>query len=165
MDNSQTLTTQQEKFIIALLSCPGPAEAAEHVGVSRATAYNWLNLPHVKTAYEEAKRDMFAFARERLKQGAALAAETLIDSMQNADRYADKIKAAQIVVGYIPHEPIEDKPTASGIAAELLPYANTEQLAQLASLNAQQEEILEIIRAAKLEQDTGILSIRKKAMG
>jgi hypothetical protein len=57
------------------------------------------------------------------------------------------------------------EPTASGIAAELLPYLDNDQLAELASLNARQEEILETARAAKLEQDTGIMSIRKKAMG
>jgi hypothetical protein len=147
------LTAQQEKFIIALLSCPGPTEAAEQVGISRATGYNWLNLPHVKAAYEEAKRDMFAFARERLKQGATLAAETLIDSMQHADKYADRIKAAQIVASYIPPAPADQRPTASGLPAELLPYATLDELAAL-------DAIVKAIEERKLQQEQEAAGVR-----
>lgn len=156
------LTMQQQKFIIALLSCPGPTEAAEQVGISRATGYNWLNLPHVKAAYEEAKRDMFSFARERLKQGAALAAETLIDSMQNADKYADRIKAAQIVAGYIPPELPENTSSESGLPGDLLRFLNSDELNQVSGWQANIEAMLELAKERKLEQEQGIKSIHKK---
>lgn len=73
-----------------------------------------------------------------------------------ADSFSQYIKIKQMLPS--------DKPTASGIAAELLPYLDNDQLSELASLNARQEEILETARATKLEAEQGIMSIRKKAM-
>ncbi len=55
-----------------------------------------------------------------------------------------------------------DKPTESGIAAELLSYFDTEQLHEWSELEAQQDAILEAVQAYKLEQEQGIKSIRKK---
>ncbi len=55
-----------------------------------------------------------------------------------------------------------DKPTVSGIAAELLSYFDTEQLHEWSELEAQQDAILEAVQAYKLEQEQGIKSIRKK---
>jgi hypothetical protein len=58
-----------------------------------------------------------------------------------------------------------DKPTASGTPLELMPFLTNEQLSRLADLRHEMDEILETATAQKLEANTGIMSIRKKAMG
>ncbi len=55
-----------------------------------------------------------------------------------------------------------DKPTASGIAADLLPYLDNEQLAELARLRDLTDDVLEVARAKKLEAEQGIKTIHKR---
>lgn len=55
----------------------------------------------------------------------------------------------------------QDKPTASGIASDVLPYLDMAQLDRLAALQAEQETILDEARAKKLEAEQGIMSINK----
>jgi hypothetical protein len=55
-----------------------------------------------------------------------------------------------------------DKKTESGLAADMLPYFDTDQLHQWSELEEQQDAILEAVQARKLETEQGIKSIRKK---
>lgn len=57
----------------------------------------------------------------------------------------------------------DEKPTASGIDADLLPWLDMDQLNRISELHAEIDAILELARSKKLEQEQGIKTIRKQA--
>jgi len=70
-----------------------------------------------------------------------------------ADSFSQYVRAKMLLPS--------DKPTASGIHAELLPYLSLDQLNELSELEARKEEVLAYARAEKLETEQGIKTLRK----
>ena len=56
----------------------------------------------------------------------------------------------------------DDKPSISGTPSGLLPYLNSEQLGLISELQGKIDEVLDVARAKKLEQENGIRSIHKR---
>lgn len=88
----------QERAIAALLTSPSHDEAAKAAGISPSTLARWLNIPEFQSAYREARRQLVEFAVGKSQEATAKAVQTLLDAMQNADRWSDRIRAAQIVI-------------------------------------------------------------------
>src|SRR5947209_3657073 len=68
-ENVTVLTPKQQKLITALLTPHSMGVAAAAAGVTPATAYRWLKLPHVQTALKAAQQEMFEAALDELKAG------------------------------------------------------------------------------------------------
>ena len=94
-----TISSKQERAIIALLNEPTIAKAATACGVSERTLYGWMNQPAFVTAYHKARRQAFGKAIALLQQYGALAAQTLAKVMIDpASPASAKVSAANIVL-------------------------------------------------------------------
>jgi len=77
------LTRRYEQAIVALMSQPTIAKAAEVVGISERTVYAWLKREDFSRAYRAARRDAYGQAIGLMQQYAAAAVQTLAQIMVN----------------------------------------------------------------------------------
>jgi hypothetical protein len=88
-----------DRLIAALLVAPSQAEAAKQVGISLATVQRWLRRPKFLARYRAARRKVVEGAIAMMQGGTEKAAQALIDSL-DADRTADVIKAADLILNH-----------------------------------------------------------------
>lgn len=89
------LSVTQEKLIAALIAGNSIVASATIAEVSEKTAHVWLKQPAFKKAYEEAKRDVFEEALEKLKSGTDVAIDTLKRNMTEAAPYVQVAAASK----------------------------------------------------------------------
>jgi hypothetical protein len=89
-------TGKQQSFIAALLLERSLAAAAESAGVSRATAYRWMQMPEfrARAAYRQARRELLESAIGRLQAVSGQAVDTLIHVARQGRRDTDRVRAA-----------------------------------------------------------------------
>jgi len=75
------LPRKQEEAISALLTQPTIEAAAAAVGIGRVTMWRWLQLPHFKAKYVEARRGVLEAALSNLQKDAAKAVEALVRNL------------------------------------------------------------------------------------
>lgn len=79
----ERLTRKQESLIAALLVRSTIGEAAADVGISSATARRWRQQPEFQKAFREARAEVVAEARSRVRRLMVKAAERLEKIMLN----------------------------------------------------------------------------------
>jgi transposase-like protein len=97
-----SLPTLKYKAVVALLERPSVAEAAKAVDIHKATLYKWLaEDEEFRSAFRQAKRELFAATVSRLQQVAGEAIEVLRDVMNNKDQQgAARVGAARTALDY-----------------------------------------------------------------
>lgn len=93
-ENETVLTPRQQKLIMALLTPHTMGEAAAVAGVTDATGYRWLKLPHVQEAYKAAQKQVFDDALDELKVGMR---ETIEALRKHRDAEVEVTAASQMV--------------------------------------------------------------------
>lgn len=126
-----------------------------------ATKEHWCITPRIipvsviqETAEELSERDLVQKALNQL--AVYLDGEGLIGLNQHklfADALSQYIKLKMLFPS--------DQPTASGIAADLLPFLEMHELTRISELQEQIDALLEIASARKLEQTQNIKSIHR----
>ncbi len=121
------LAPKQEQAIVALLSEPTLAKAAESVGVAPKTMHRWLDDPDFLTAYRKARREAFSHAISLTHQYAPLAVQALARIMVNEQApTASRVSAAAAILKFS-RESIEIDELSQRIEAverKALPYVN-----------------------------------------
>lgn len=79
-----SLNARQQRAILALLSEPTVAKAAEAAAVPQRTLYGWLQDAEFEAAYQLARRQAMRQAVARLQQASAGAVDTLLEVARNA---------------------------------------------------------------------------------
>ncbi len=77
MAGAAKLTANQERLIAALLTEKTQLEAAQKVGISKATLYRWLAQPEFLAAYRDARRGLVETALGQLQGIAGKSVEAL----------------------------------------------------------------------------------------
>lgn len=94
-----TMTRKQALLVSALLTAPTLTQAAKDAGVSDVTAWRWLKLPAVQTAYREARFHSVCQAISRLQRITGTAVETLETIMHDpAASTSSRIASARCVL-------------------------------------------------------------------
>src|SRR5260370_25141845 len=91
--HGQKLTSKQEALIAALLTEPNHAAAATKAGVGETTLYRWMQLPGLRAAYRQARRELVERAIGRLQAATRLAGEAFMDVVRGARRDGDRVRA------------------------------------------------------------------------
>jgi hypothetical protein len=96
------LTRPQESAILALLSEPSIAAAAEKAGVSERTLHRWLKEePHFVAEYRRARREAFAQAIGLTQRSATAAVGTLLRVMHDTKAtWSSRVSAASQVLKF-----------------------------------------------------------------
>lgn len=94
-----TLSKNQQKFLLEMLSTTTVEQAAENTGISRTTAYRYLNNPRVKQAQRELMRGLLSTVTSRLQYEATASVNTLaqIRDDPEAPSYS-KVSASKILL-------------------------------------------------------------------
>ncbi len=92
--HSQSLSTNQEYVLAALLSESTYAAAAAKTGVAKSTICRWMQLPEFRAAYRQARRELVEFAIGRVQASTAQAVETLLSVTRQGRRDSDRVRAA-----------------------------------------------------------------------
>lgn len=92
---SNTITTKQEKAVLALLAEPTVAKAAEACAIGERTLHRWLDEPAFSRTYRNARRQAFSHAVALTQRYAPLAVQTLAKIMADTDApYPSRVAAA-----------------------------------------------------------------------
>jgi hypothetical protein len=75
------LTPKQEALIELLLTGVNVSAACRQLKLAERTARRWLKAPHFKTAYRQARQDIFDERLSMLREGINTAIKTLAESM------------------------------------------------------------------------------------
>jgi transposase-like protein len=95
------LPRKQEAAIAALLSHRSIEEAANSIGVSPNTLRRWLEIPHFKEAYLQARRDAVSHAYARLQQNSGAAGSLLMKLLADATTTAStRVQAARSILEF-----------------------------------------------------------------
>lgn len=95
------LTPNQEKTILALLTEPSVAKAAEIVGVSTRTVYRWLDEPGFSYQFRRLRRESFAQAIGFAQRYAPMAIGTLAKLMADPSTpHASRVSAAAVLLKF-----------------------------------------------------------------
>ncbi|MBN8597225.1 MAG: helix-turn-helix domain-containing protein [Planctomycetes bacterium] len=95
------LTPNQEKTVLALLSEPSVAKAAEIVGVSPRTVYRWLEEPEFSRQFRRLRRESFAQAIGFAQRYAPMAIGTLAKLMSDPSTpHASRVSAAAVLLKF-----------------------------------------------------------------
>jgi len=95
------LPRKQEAAIAALLSHRGIEEAANSIGVSPNTLRRWLEIPHFKEAYLQARRDAVSHAYARLQQNSGAAGSLLMKLLADPTTKAStRVQAARSILEF-----------------------------------------------------------------
>jgi hypothetical protein len=100
MSGPGELTRRQEAAIVALLSEPTHARAAERAGVSEPTLRRWLRLPAFRAAYLRARRELVEGAVGRIQAATGTAVDTLLAVAKDGAKDADRVRAAVALLDY-----------------------------------------------------------------
>jgi phage terminase small subunit len=94
-----TLTHKQRKFVIAMLTQPDVATAADAAGISRQTAYRYLRTEAVQVEIDDALRVIESEATIRVV-GAMISAIATLDSIANSASASDsaRVSAARSII-------------------------------------------------------------------
>jgi len=96
---SQSLTSRQQRAVLALLAEPGVEKAAASVGVSQPTLWRWQQEPTFRQALAAARREAFAAATTAIAGACAEAVATLRDVATNwAAPAAARVSAARAIL-------------------------------------------------------------------
>ena len=98
MPHSAKLSEKELKFITALLATPTLEAACKKMRISHETGRLWLQKPHIKAAYEEACRQVFAVELQRLQRIVSQAITLLVDTLTGPEPNATRVRAAQILL-------------------------------------------------------------------
>lgn len=85
MTGKEKTTDNQDAAVIALLTEPTVAGAAQRAGVSERTLYRWLADPSFFEQYRSARRQAYGLAIGRLQQSASRAVDTLDSVMTDSN--------------------------------------------------------------------------------
>jgi len=97
--DNEKLTPKQNTLILALLSRPTIAEAAQDANVPDSTARRWLRLPHVQDAYKQAQQEVFDSAMLQLKMSTLDAVKQLQKEMLSLENDASvRVRAATVLL-------------------------------------------------------------------
>ena len=117
VDPSNGLTTKQERAIIALLSEPTIAKAADAAQVAQRTLNRWLELPAFNAGYMRARRAAFSQAIALTQRYAPLAVNTLAQMMADKGTSTSARVAAAVAVLRFGREGIELEDLEARVAA------------------------------------------------
>ncbi|MBI9083351.1 MAG: hypothetical protein JEZ11_07115 [Desulfobacterales bacterium] len=93
------IARNQEKAIVALLSCPSVPSAAREAKVSQRTLYRWLDLGPFQRAYREARQKVVSHAVAAIQGAMSEATGTLRAVMKDSDAPASsRVAAARAVL-------------------------------------------------------------------
>lgn len=135
-----TLLPVHEKLIAAMLVYPTLIEAAESIGISRRSATRYFALPHVQAAYYAAQQDVNSSVRAQIEGLSTTAIKALKDIL-TSNSYMAKVQGVKIVLDRLDPETLKvpAQPTEQNtgpIPAELLPFVNEDELAQIDAILA-----------------------------
>lgn len=134
MLQNKRLTPKQHKLIASLLAGRNMQQAASAAKCSEATAYRWLDLPHVAQAYDEARQSLFDKAMQALIDASEQSVATLMRNL-SAEQANVQVRAAQILLEQAITARKLTSPTigVAGMAidTELLPYLLPDDLAEI----------------------------------
>ena len=96
-----SLSPEQERGIVALLTEPTIQKAAQAVGVSDTTMHRWLELPAFSRAYRNARREGFRHAIALTQKYAVHAVQTLMKVMQDPTApHSAKVSASGLLLKF-----------------------------------------------------------------
>jgi hypothetical protein len=99
MTENGKLSTKQQTFVLALLSARNLRDAARLASIGERTAYRWMELEAVKTAYVAAQQDVFNAGLLTLKLAIDKAVKTLERHLEAEETPPGaQIRAAQIII-------------------------------------------------------------------
>lgn len=151
-----TVSPEQARMIELLVLGKTQTEVAAELDVSLRTITRWLELPQVQEEYNALR--VCADPHEEIKKLAATAINALRDSLTSARAPMVKFSAATYVLNRVaPESALQSQAEASGpVPAELLPYVNEEELAQI-------DAILARAQSRKAEAEEKITPLRRQA--
>ncbi|HYH65428.1 MAG TPA: hypothetical protein VD866_12100 [Urbifossiella sp.] len=91
---AEELTTQQDRAILAVLSCRTLRLAAKKAGVSHQTLYNWLDLPTFQRHLSAARKRLISHAVSQLAQVATDAVDALRRNLKAKGNPGVQVRAA-----------------------------------------------------------------------
>ena len=96
---SRTLTAKQHQLVRELLACSDVPQAAQNVGVHKATAYRWVALPEFQAELRQADREVLTATSRRLARLGTRAVEVLAETMDDPEAPAAVgVRAADAVL-------------------------------------------------------------------
>src|ERR1700676_4964971 len=98
ISTGRKVSRKRREAIQALLEQPNVGEAARMVGVSPQTLRRWQKDPEFDAEYRAAKRAHVNQAMVRLRQGAVVAVNSILNTMYNSKKPGLRLKAAQTVI-------------------------------------------------------------------
>ena len=124
--HGEKLTRKKEAVIAALLTEPTQIAAAKKAGISPATLKRYRKNPDFEAEYQKAKSQLVPAAVDRLHKSMAPAVDTLVATMTNGTKDADRLRAAIAVLqqgfrgfeladALQPPTPVPDTPAPRGI--------------------------------------------------
>lgn len=93
------LEAKQDAAIIALLESQTIQKAAQKVGISERTLFNWLQEPEFQAAYRAARSRLFESNLSKLQKLSTLAMNTLKRNLKCGNPLAE-IAAARSILSY-----------------------------------------------------------------
>lgn len=166
----------QEKFLEAFANSANIRASCGAAGIDRSTVYQWQDSdPDFAARFDKANEDANDMIRaEYIRRAVRGIDEPIVSagrivyqsdgSPLTVKKYSDSLLSslARVRLPEFKEKPAEQpQETASGIGADVLPYLDRAQLDRLATLQAEEEAILDEARAKKLEAEQGIMSINK----
>jgi hypothetical protein len=97
---SERLGANQQSTIAAMLSSRTFAEAAERIGVGRATIYRWLLNPVFRSAFRRAKRELTEAAVAKIHAAAGEVVDVLVNVARSGRRDSDRVRAATTILDH-----------------------------------------------------------------
>lgn len=95
------ITSKQEKAIIALLSEPTMADAANAAGISEVTLWRWLQDDSFRALYLQARRAAVQRAIARMQSATSEAVETLRAVMKDESaKGSERVSAAKAIIDF-----------------------------------------------------------------
>ena len=93
-------TAKADRIMTALLACSTVRAAAATAKVSERTIYDYLQKPEFAARYRAAREDVLRGVEVGLRQHLTAAVGVLANVMNNAERDADRLRAAALVLDY-----------------------------------------------------------------
>ena len=100
LKTAETLSANQQRALVALLSTGKIVQAAKQAGLGESTVRRYLQDPQFKQAYHEERSRMLAEGVSRLQQGAVKAADVFLDGLDDKDPEV-RIRAARALWEYL----------------------------------------------------------------
>src|SRR5712691_7432734 len=92
-----TLTPAHDRVVAAIRSTSTVRDAAKKAGIVEKTAWNYLALPQVKVALQEARDDIRTQAIDLLKSQTLQSVETIVTLRDDTEVFPQyRLKAAQL---------------------------------------------------------------------